>query len=148
MEVTLNSLFAEFGEELVRRAKANAPGDTLPNSISYNVSTNELDVIMQDYGMFVDKGVSGTKTKYNTMFSYSNKLPSISSLEKWAQGKGLPLKDNMTYKSLAFAIAKSIQRKGIRPTLFLTKPFQAMWKDIDIEEFANEAIQKLNKEIN
>ena len=138
----------DFGDELVMKAKQGVDSGKLKSSIKANVTGDDLDIIMEDYGMFQDKGVSGTKIKYNTEFSYGSKMPNISSLAKWAKKENLTLKNGMTYQSLGYVLARSIQRKGIKPTLFLTKPFEKMWVDIDMETFFDDVMNKFDKEIN
>lgn len=103
------------------------------------------------YGEFVDKGVSGTKKKYNTPYSYKDKMPPIKPLADWAKRKAIRLRDDKgrfqkgNYKTIGFLIARSIQRKGLKPSLFFTKPFEQGFKKLpdelleayglDVEEF-------------
>lgn len=89
---------------------------------------------MEDYGFFQDKGVSGTKRKFNTPFSYKTKMPPAKAFDKWTirkgiapRGKGGQFKNR---KGLNFAIARSIFEKGIKPSLFFTKPFEAAFKKL------------------
>jgi hypothetical protein len=92
---------------------------------------------MADYGFYQDKGVSGTKVKYNTPFSYTNKMPPPKAFDKWIVKKGIaPRKKDgkfTTRKGLQFAIARSIFEKGIKPSLFFTKPFEAAFKNLPNE---------------
>lgn len=112
----------------------------LYNSLDYdlNVSPNSFSMsfLMEDYGIFQDKGVSGIKKKYNTPFSYKDKMPPPSKMDKWIVRKGLKGvrgKDGkfISRKSLQFMIARSIYNKGIKPSLFFTKPFQKAFKNLD-----------------
>ena len=112
----------------------------LYNSLDYdlNVSPNSFSMsfLMEDYGIFQDKGVSGIKKKYNTPYSYTNKMPPPSKMDKWIVRKGLKCvrgKDGkfISRKSLQFMIARSIYNNGIKPSLFFTKPFQKAFKNLD-----------------
>ena len=112
----------------------------LYNSLDYdlNVSPNSfsLSFLMEDYGVFQDKGVSGVKKKYNTPFSYKDKMPPPSKMDKWIVRKGLKGvrgKDGkfISRKSLQFMIARSIYNNGIKPSLFFTKPFEKAFKNLD-----------------
>jgi len=110
------------------------------------------------YGNFQDKGVSGTEKKYDTPYSYKSKMPPIKPLAEWAQRKGIKLRDEKGkfkkggYKTLGFLIARSIQRKGIKPSLFFTKPFEQGFKKLpdelleayglDVEEFLQFTLNK------
>ncbi len=92
---------------------------------------------MEEYGFYQDKGVSGTKKKYDTPFKYTNKMPPPSAFDKWTIRKGIaPRKSGgqfQTRKGLNFAIARSIFEKGIKPSLFFTKPFEAAFKNLPDE---------------
>lgn len=86
---------------------------------------------MEEYGWYQDKGVSGVKQKYNTQFSYKTKMPPPSKLDKWIVRRGLAPRDKGKFsgrKSLQFIIARSIFEKGIKPSLWFTKPFEKGFK--------------------
>ena len=91
------------------------------------------------YGNFQDKGVSGTEKKYNTPYSYKSKMPPVKPLADWAKAKGLKLRDSKGrfkkggYMTLGFLIARSIQKKGLKPSLFFTKPFEQGFKKLPDE---------------
>lgn len=122
----------------------------MPNSIS-------IEFVMQQYGAFQDQGVSGTQKKYDTPFSYKSKMPPSQPFEKWAKQKGIKPRGKdgrfISYKSLGFLISRSIFRKGIKPSLFFTKPFEAAFNNLpedtvkafalDVEELMSKTI--LNK---
>lgn len=95
--------------------------EAFPNSI-------QLLFTMNDYGFFQDKGVSGVNKKYNTQFSYTNKMPPPKALDKWIVRKGIAPRDKngkfISRKSLQFLIARSIFKNGIKPSLFFTRPFE------------------------
>ena len=89
---------------------------------------------MEEYGFYQDKGVSGVKKKYNTPFSYKSKMPPPSAFDKWTIRKGIAPRGAggkfQSRKGLNFAIARSIFEKGIKPSLFFTKPFEAAFKNL------------------
>ena len=100
----------------------------MPNSINVQFS-------MEDYGVFQDKGVSGTEKKYNTPFKYTNKRPPASAFSNWVVRKGLKgTRDSkgrfVSRKGLQFAIANSIYKKGIKPSMFFTKPFEKAFSNL------------------
>ena len=112
----------------------------LYNSLDYNLNVSpnsfSMSFLMEDYGIFQDKGVSGIKKKYNTPFSYKDKMPPPSKMDKWIVRKGLKGirgKDGkfISRKSLQFMIARSIYNNGIKPSLFFTKPFEKAFKNLD-----------------
>ena len=95
---------------------------------------------MEEYGPFQDKGVKGKKHDYSeTMranspykFGSGNYRGTWGQFKKgilkWAQMKGIRGRDKkgrfITNQSLAFLLARSIYNKGIRATMFFTKPFE------------------------
>ena len=100
----------------------------MPNSFS-------MAFLMENYGEYQDKGVSGTEVKYNTPYKYTNKMPPPSAFSQWVVRKGLKgTRDAsgrfVSRKGLQFAIAKSIFKKGIKPSLFFTKPFETAFKNL------------------
>tara|TARA_R110002167_G_scaffold70240_3_gene197765 strand:+ start:1515 stop:2024 length:510 start_codon:yes stop_codon:yes gene_type:complete len=135
-----------FAKYVITQSKANLTrgkknsSKTLYNSLDYdlNVSPNSFSMsfLMEDYGVFQDKGVSGIKKKYNTPYRYTNKMPPPSKMDKWIVRKGLKGvrgKDGkfISRKSLQFMIARSIYNNGIKPSLFFTKPFQKAFTNLD-----------------
>jgi len=155
-----------FGKYVVSQSRANLTrqkknaSKQLWQSIDYDlkVSKNsfQLEFLMEDYGLFQDKGVSGTDVKYNTPYEYTNKMPPPSKLDKWIVKrnlKGVRGKDGkfIGRKSLQFMIARSIYKNGIKPSLFFTKPFEKAFKNInkdlieayrlDVEKLLNDTIK-------
>jgi hypothetical protein len=129
----------------------------LYNSIKGKVKANpnsfELEFTMEDYGVFQDAGVSGTKKKYNTPYSYKSKMPPPKAFDKWLVKKGIAPRDNGRFtsrKSLAFLIARNVYRNGIKPSLFFTKPFEAAYKNLPqelIDKYGLDAIELFNEQI-
>tara|TARA_R110002050_G_scaffold57751_2_gene129958 strand:+ start:115 stop:600 length:486 start_codon:yes stop_codon:yes gene_type:complete len=127
-----------FGKYVVQQSRSNLTkqkknvNKTLYNSIGYNLDkTNygfRLSFEMEDYGEYQDKGVSGIKKKFNTPFRYTNKMPPAKAFDKWGIIKGIAPRGKggqfEKRKGLDFALARSIYYKGIKPSLFFTKPFE------------------------
>jgi len=77
-------------------------------------------------------------------------------IQRWVKARKFQFKDKkgkfMSYDSTAWIITKSIYAKGIRPTLFFTKPFEAAYKrlpqelvndlKIDLEKIFNYSIKQ------
>lgn len=97
----------------------------------------EAGIEMEAYGLFVDKGVSGVKKKYNTPYSYKDKMPPASKLDKWVVRKGIAPRDKkgrfISRKSLLWLIARGIYNNGIKPSLFMTKPFEKYMDKLPVE---------------
>ena len=137
----LKTSFTRFAEQVVVKAKANllsskkSTSGELLKSIDYSFKESQsgdsfsLSFLMEKYGEFIDKGVSGIKKKYNTPYSYKDKMPPRGPLDKWAVRKGLRnIRDAkgrfVSRKSLVYLIQRSIYHKGIKPSYFFTKAFK------------------------
>ena len=138
----------KFSRSNLTRQKKNVSKE-LYDSIQYdlNVSKNSfsLSFSMEDYGVFQDKGVSGKEKKYNTEFGFKSKMPPREPILKWIKARNLNLRDEQGrfkkggQKTLAYLIQRSIYNKGIKPSLFFTKPFEAAFKRLPadlVETFA------------
>ena len=110
---------------------------SLDGDVKVSKNSLSLSFVMEDYGVFQDKGVSGTKKKYNTPYGYTNKRPPAKSLEDWISKRSFQFRDKkgkfMSYKSMSYIISNSIFEKGIKPSLFFTKPFEKAFKNLPNE---------------
>ncbi|MDB4459752.1 hypothetical protein N9015_01040 [Akkermansiaceae bacterium] len=165
----LKEALAEVRDLIVKESKenliaANKGGGALENSIkgtpvSEKGSSLMFQILMEDYATFVDKGVSGTKIKYDTPYSYTDKMPPPSALDKWTVRKGIAPRDDkgrfIPRKTLQFLIARSIYRDGIKPSLFYTEPYHKYLKNIskrleksyrvDVRDFTDFTIKQTQK---
>jgi hypothetical protein len=133
--------------------------DSLKGQVTYKKGDYTVEIEMEYYGNFIDKGVSGKEKKYNTPYSYKSKMPPPSALDQWIVKKGIAPRDAkgrfITRKSLQFLVARGIYKNGIAPSLFLTKPFEAAMRKlpqdvvtaygIDIEAWMSATVEKINR---
>lgn len=110
----------------------------LSRSISYKLKGNKVQFFSEEYGQYVDLGVRGTKKSYPQTIQAQDKAgehfkfksgPPSSVFLKWIKLKGIKGRDKktgrfITNKSLSFLISRSLNSKGIRASLFFTKPFE------------------------
>jgi hypothetical protein len=82
-------------------------------------------------------------------------MPPPSKLDKWIVRKGIAPRNVagkfQSRKGLQFAIAKSIFKYGIKPSLFFTKPFEKAFKklpDVLIDKYGLDAETLLNSILN
>ena len=153
----IQELLDDFKDKVVKEAKKNLKSNgTLKNSIKGFVkeSPNSIQITfeMEDYGAFVDKGVKGAKSsrkgnkqnkspyKFGTNSSLIGKAKGGMSgiMTKWVKQKGFQWKDKktgrfMSYKSMGYIIARSIYSKGLKPSLFFTKPYEKYFKRLPDE---------------
>ena len=140
-------ILEKFRDYVIQQARSNLSRLQKNSSKKlYNSITGEVKVMpnsmrvffdMEEYGFYQDKGVSGTKRKYDTPFRYTNKMPPPKAFDKWIVKKGIAPRGKggifAKRKGLQFAIARSIFEKGIKPSLFFTKPFEAAFKNLPDE---------------
>jgi hypothetical protein len=145
-EETYNAL-KRFQQYVVRESRSNLKRmkknssnklyQSIKGSVKVNANSFELDIQMLPYGQFQDKGVSGKKKKYNTPYSYKNKMPPARVFDKWMVRKGIAPRNEkgqfQNRKGLSFAIARGIYMNGIKPSLFFTKPFEKAFKKLSPE---------------
>ena len=157
-----------FAKYVIQQSRSNLSkskknfSKQLYNSLDYdlNVSKNSfsLSILMEDYGLFQDKGVKGkdpSKVSKNAKIkgqqapnspykfgsgNYSGQWSSfVGKLEVWAKRKNIRLRDEKgrfkrgNYKTIAQVIAGNIYNRGIRPSMFFTKPFEKAFKDLPEE---------------
>tara|TARA_R100001079_G_scaffold45334_1_gene23016 strand:+ start:153 stop:635 length:483 start_codon:yes stop_codon:yes gene_type:complete len=114
--------------------KGNKASGRLYNSLSYKIQGGKVKFEGLEYGLYIDQGVRGAEGHYadkatsGSPYRYTNKMPPSKAFDKWIKKKGIRGRDKkgrfITDKSLTFLIARSIYKKGIRATLFFTKPFE------------------------
>ena len=144
---TLEEALEKFKSYVIQQSRSNLSrlkknsSKNLYNSLKGEVvNKDELHQVvfnMNYYGEFQDQGVSGKKKKYNTPYSYKSKMPPASKLDKWIVRKGIAPRDKkgkfIDRKSLQFLIARGIFIKGIKPSLFFTKPYNNGLKRLPTE---------------
>ena len=108
-----------------------------PKTVAFTENGIEAGIEMNYYGEFIDKGVNGRKSAYTTPYSYKDKMPPPSKLDKWVVKRKIAPRDDkgkfLPRKSVLFAIAMGIYQNGKKPTLFMTKPFEKMRKDLPVK---------------
>tara|TARA_R110002020_G_scaffold48090_4_gene137312 strand:- start:479 stop:991 length:513 start_codon:yes stop_codon:yes gene_type:complete len=146
----------KFAKEVIKQARTRLTKGKkvvtreLYDSLEYEINQTPEGItvafFMEQYGLFQDKGVSGKKRKYGTPYSYKSKMPPPSALDQWIVRKGIAPRDKkgkfIKRKSLQYMIARSIFLKGIKPSLFFTKPFEMYYDKLKVKlpkEFAKDA---------
>ena len=128
---------SKFGKSVIKQSRSNLTrkghNDTkdLYNSLDYDLKVHKnsfsLSFYMAEYGAYQDQGVRGAysnKRAPNSPFRYKRNKPiGGKPFEKWAKRKGVS----------PWAVARSVWTKGMKPTLFFTKPFVAAFKRLPDE---------------
>ena len=139
-----------FRDYVIQQSRSNLSKSGKNNSKElYNslkgevVTENGYTIVgfqMADYGTFVDLGVKG-KTSSNKAPNSPYKFGSgtgkkgglTKGINQWVKQKGFQFRDKksgkfLSYDSTAYLITRSIFHKGIKPSLFFTKPFEEGYK--------------------
>ena len=137
-------------QRILRSAKGDtALGASIRSEVQATAKGYSISFYMQDYGAYLDEGVSGNSnpvsfTNYKGMteasrFQYTTKGPPIDILSKWIKKKGIKpegfgrgrSKDTGQYLSgFAYLISKKIKREGIKSVSFFSKPLGINYKDL------------------
>ena len=125
----------------------------LSKSLEYTIKDNKVSFLSEKYGEFLDKGVKGSKSTYPessaSPFRYRDKKPPADVFINWIKKSNIKGRDKktgrfITRQSLSYIIANSIFRKGIRASLFFTKPFEEalpLFEDEMLEAFLNDNLE-------
>ena len=169
-EISLNN----FAKYVIQQSRSNlTKGGKNVNKKLYNSINKEIEVgansfrlafLMEDYGAFQDQGVKGktSSTKApNSPFKFGSGTGQKGGLTKgifdWVTKKRIQFKDKrtgkfMSYQNTSFLITRSVYNKGIKPSLFFTKPFEKAFQrlpdelieayGLDVEQFLQYTINK------
>lgn len=143
----VNKAISKFRAYVIQQSRSNLTKGKhnvnrgLYNSLKSDVETDGdyilIDFSMAKYGMFQDQGVKGSKSSAKapeSPFSFKEKMPPIKPISEWAKKRNIRLRDEKgkfkkgNYNTIGFLIARSIFEKGMKPTLFFTKPFEMGYK--------------------
>jgi len=172
MKQALDKGVVKQAKTQLTKKKKNASKE-LHNSIKYDlkISKNsfELSFIMQDYGKFIDKGVSG---KNDNSFKGKKKRVHRSEsgyrfgsgnykgqgdkwkkkINSWMYSRGIAPRDKksgrfITRDSVNFLIRRSIFQHGLKANHFFTRPFDVAFKQLpdDLVEVYGLEVEKLLK---
>ena len=150
----------KFAKYVVQQSRSNLTNGSQPygsyndtkslyNSLKGNVTPTQkgesLSFEMADYGKFKDKGVKGKSSSAkapNSPYRFgtgSGKKGGLTkSMQDYVKRKGIQFRDKksgrfLSYESTAYLISRSIYQKGIKPSMFFTKPFEAAFKRLPDE---------------
>ena len=153
----VQAILDEFKANVISEAKRNLSAqntsgrlkDSLKGYVKESKNSIQVSFEMAEYGFYQDLGVSGRRqVRSNTPYSFRTKMPPPKAFDKWTVRKGIAPRDKegrfIKRKSLNFLIARSIFNKGIKPTLFFTKPFEKYYKRLPKELTEKYALDMVN----
>jgi hypothetical protein len=127
----------------------------MPNSISLQFS-------MDDYGAYQDLGVKGKnssdkapKSPYKFGKGTGKEGGLTKGIFNWVKKRRIQFKDRksgrfLSYESTAFLITRGIYNKGMKPSMFFTKPFESAYRNLPDElvvSFGLDAEKLFNQQI-
>ena len=130
----------------LRSSDKNSSGSlskSLDSDVKVSKNSFQLAFIMEEYGVYQDKGVRGKSSSSkapNSPFKFGTgtgrKGGLSEGINKWVKRKRFQFRDKksgkfLSYDSTAFLISRSIYQKGIAPSLFFTKPFEKAFKGLN-----------------
>ncbi len=165
----LDRYLTSYAEYIIRQAKRRLKKrrqtGNLEGSLDYTIYKDEkarrsIRFFSAGYGEFIEKGVRGNQGKRTYIdidgrrklspYRYTNKMPPVDTLAQWVMSKGIQATDlkgkEIPPRSLAFAIAKTIQRKGIKATSHFTQPLSwsmKRFKDDMIKNFGKDVLKSI-----
>ena len=170
----VQKLLDDFRSKVIKEAKQGLPRDTgsLAKSLKSYVkaSKNSIQITfqMKAYGWFQDRGVKGVSSgqslsdyRFGTGSGEEGGL--TRGINKWVKRKNIQFRDKETgrflsYDQTARTIIRSIWQKGIKPSMWFTKPFEKYYKKLpnevtkkyvkDLETLFNSITQENLKQIN
>lgn len=120
----------QWGIETVQaiKNKINEEGLIWQNTLLNSIGLNQDDTLdgnitfkMTDYGKFLDEGVNGITNNLGSQFSYRGNWRGMgAAIKPWADSKGLN----------PWAVAKSIQSKGLQPRRFFNSVIESRLPDL------------------
>lgn len=164
-----------FGKYIIKQSRTNLTKGKknvtkdLYDSLNFKIITDSkgftIEFSMDEYGTFVDKGVSGNQNKRQykdymgkkvpSPYKYTTRQPPSGILEKWIKARGLRGRVDKDWKSagnkggqfikdksFAFLIARSIKAKGIKGISFFQRPME-----LGLKRFGSDLLNALKGDI-
>jgi len=94
---------------------------SLVPEIKVSPSFLQVEIKGNSYSKFVDKGVSGTKIKYDTPYSFKGKNINQQAVLDFMMNRAIYPPAGTTREQLAFMIGASLAKKGIKPTNYINE---------------------------
>lgn len=148
-ELQLKAL-EEFRNYVIAKAKSNLRKKNASGNLSKSL-TADIKVMpnsirfffqMEEYGFYQDQGVKGKSSgkslsgfKFGTGTGKKGGL--TQGIKKWVKLRRIQFRDKggrfLSTDATAFIITRSIWHKGIKPSLFFTRPFNNAFKNLPNE---------------
>lgn len=140
----------EFRDYVISKAKSNLRKKNSTGKLSDSL-TAEMKVMpnsirfffeMEEYGFYQDQGVKGVRfgrslSGFRFGSGTGKKGGLTEGIKKWVRQRGIQFRDKkgryISRDATAMIITRSIWQKGIKPSMFFTKPFEQAFKKLPDE---------------
>jgi hypothetical protein len=137
----------KFGFKKYQGVGNKVASGTLRNSIQTVIIGDKIEIMMEDYGRYVQKGRKGKppQSRKGKKRGQGKKPPTpfILSLMKWIKARKLKGRDKkgrfISNESFAFAIRANIFKFGVRPADFVYLSIEDLIKDKRINDLLEES---------
>jgi len=156
----VQKLLDDFRDKVIAEAKQGLPRDTgglaksLKSYVKESPNSIQISFSMNEYGWYQDRGVKGVSSGkslsgYRFGTGSGQKGGLTKGINKWVQRKQIQFRDKetgqfMSYEQTARTIIRSIWRKGIKPSMFFTRPFEKYYKKLPKEVTEKYALDMVN----
>ena len=169
----VQKLLDDFRDKVIAEAKQGLPRDTgslaksLKSYVKESPNSIQISFSMNNYGWYQDRGVKGVssgKSLSNYSFGTGKKDGGLTrGINKWVRRKQIQFRNKetgqfMSYEQTARTIIRSIWQKGIKPSMFFTRPFEKYYRKLpnevtkkyvkDLETLFNSITKENLKQIN
>ena len=155
----VQKLLDDFRDKVIAEAKQGLPRDTgglaksLKSYVKESPNSIQISFSMNNYGWYQDRGVKGVssgESLSNYSFGTGKKDGGLTrGINKWVQRKQIQFRDKETgrflsYEQTARTIIRSIWQKGIKPSMFFTRPFEKYYKKLPKQVTEKYALDMVN----
>ena len=156
----VQKLLDDFRDKVIAEAKQGLPRDTgglaksLKSYVKESPNSIQISFSMSEYGFYQDRGVKGVSSGkslsgYQFGTGSGKKGGLTKGINQWVQRKQIQFRDKETgrflsYEQTARTIIRSIWQKGIKPSMFFTRPFEKYYKKLPKEVTEKYALDMVN----
>lgn len=156
----VQKLLDDFRDKVIAEAKQGLPRDTgglaksLKSYVKESPNSIQISFSMNEYGWYQDRGVKGVSSGkslsgYQFGTGSGQKGGLTKGINQWVQRKQIQFRNKetgqfMSYEQTARTIIRSIWRKGIKPSMFFTRPFEKYYKKLPKEVTEKYALDMVN----
>lgn len=159
----VQKLLDDFRDKVIAEAKQGLPRDTgglaksLKSYVKESKNSIQISFSMNEYGFYQDRGVKGVRSGkslsgYQFGTGSGEKGGLTRGINKWVRRKQIQFRNKetgqfMSYEQTARTIIRSIWQKGIKPSMFFTRPFEKYYKKLPkavTEKYALDMVNLFN----